>query len=261
MSRKPRGLEPEYGAQFRDESVVQAYAFRPPYPAETFRILCELVTDSPATVLDLGCGGGELSIPLAAHVDRIDAVDPSAAMLRLARTRPGGESPKINWFCAMGENFASTTRYALVVAASSFHWMDWDIVIPKLRPLLVPRGYLALVEGPYFSPLPWDAALSELIARYSTNTAFEPYVLVDELTAHGLWRLEGRRRARPVPFEQPVDEHVELMHSRNGFSRDRMSADRAMQFDRAYRDLLSQHCPDGVVRTEVHAYVSWGLLT
>ena len=51
MLPKPAHLGPEYAAQFQDQSVVAAYQYRPPYPAETFSILADLITDAPRAVL------------------------------------------------------------------------------------------------------------------------------------------------------------------------------------------------------------------
>jgi ubiquinone/menaquinone biosynthesis C-methylase UbiE len=92
MRPKPKHLGPQYGARFRDQSVVAAYAHRPPYPAEVFDVLARLVRDVPRTVLDLGCGTGDIACVFAPRVDRLDAVDPSPAMLARGRTLAGGLS-------------------------------------------------------------------------------------------------------------------------------------------------------------------------
>ncbi len=91
MTPKPKHLGPEYGAQFRDQSVVAAYPHKPPYPAEVFTVLASLVRDAPRTVLDLGCGTGDIARVFAPQVDRLDAVDPSPAMPAMpARHSPVG---------------------------------------------------------------------------------------------------------------------------------------------------------------------------
>lgn len=81
---KPKHLEPEYGAQFSDPSVARAYRFRPPYPDEVYTILERLLGDATRVVLELGCGLGEIARRLAAQMDRVDAVEPSHAMLERA---------------------------------------------------------------------------------------------------------------------------------------------------------------------------------
>jgi predicted TPR repeat methyltransferase len=64
------------------------YPYRPPYPDEAIELLVELIRDGPRTVLDAGCGTGDLSRRLAPRVDRVDAVDASAAMLAKGRQLP-----------------------------------------------------------------------------------------------------------------------------------------------------------------------------
>jgi hypothetical protein len=147
--------------------------------------------------------------------------------------------------------------YALAVAGESFHWMDWTVVPGKLAASLRHDAVLALVTRPQ-PQVPWADGLAELIPRYSTNRAFRPYDLVSELTTRGVFEETGRHRTRPVCLAQSVDDYIESFHSRNGFSRDRMKTADAADFDRALRQLLSGHCPNGVVEAEATASLVWG---
>jgi hypothetical protein len=78
---------PELAAAFTDPAVACAYQHRPPYPAQVFNLLAELIADEPRHVLDLGAGEGAIARPLAARVDRVDALD----VLAEGRRRPGGQ--------------------------------------------------------------------------------------------------------------------------------------------------------------------------
>ena len=84
----------ELGRAFLDAEVVRNYRYRQPYPTEIFEILEGLLVE-PRTVLDAGSGTGALTIGLARFAKRVDAVDPSAAMLREARQKPGADSERI----------------------------------------------------------------------------------------------------------------------------------------------------------------------
>jgi len=90
VSSKPAHLGPAYGAQFHDESVARAYAARPPYPRELFEWLSELQRPRGGRILELGCGTGDLTLGLSARAERVDAVEPSAAMLAVARPPHSG---------------------------------------------------------------------------------------------------------------------------------------------------------------------------
>ena len=61
MIQKPKHLGVQYAEVFKDASVVEAYQYRPSYPAEVFEILSGLITTEPRHVLDVGCGTGFLA--------------------------------------------------------------------------------------------------------------------------------------------------------------------------------------------------------
>src|SRR4029077_2793408 len=95
----------ELGRAFENDEVARNYRSRQPYPSEIFEILEGLLV-APRTVLDAGSGTGALTIGLARRAVRVDAVDPSAAMLREARRMPGADSERIRWI----EGTAETAR-------------------------------------------------------------------------------------------------------------------------------------------------------
>jgi hypothetical protein len=82
---------------------------------------------------------------------------------------------------------------------------------------------------------------------------------VEELTQRGLFRELGRHTTRPVAFQQSIDDYVESFHTRNGFSRERMSRESAAKFDSALRELISCSCPASIVVGETVASVIWGV--
>ncbi len=257
MLPKPTHLGPEYAAQFADPSVASAYRHRPPYPAAVFDILAELVVDEPRSVLDVGCGRGEIARPLVTHVDLVDAVDPSAAMIAHGRDLPGGGHPALTWIQATAEEAPLRPPYALITAGASLHWMAWDVVMPRFSAALTPCGALAIVDVTVL-PSPWDDDLAPIITAFSTNRDFRPYNLFDELTLRNLFRLGGERHTDPVSFSQPIDAFVESFHARNGFSRDRMDPAHAAAFHQEVRRLVRRHRPSGEVELGVVGVVVWG---
>lgn len=258
MLPKPNHLGPGYAAQFDDESVVEAYQYRPTYPAEVFDILSALITAEPRTVLDAGCGTGYIARYLTAYADRIDAVDISARMIVKGQTLPGGDHPRLRWLNGAMEDIALSPPYALITAGASLHWMAWDVVFGRFRQLLVPGGLLAII-GDHILPTTWDAALAEIISRFSTNREYQPYNLIKELTQRSLFEKQGEQQTKPVIFEQSIDDYVESFHARNGFSRDRMTQEAAIGFDESAKMLVATYCPDGVVRLQVFGKVTWGI--
>jgi SAM-dependent methyltransferase len=258
MIPKPAHLGRQYGSQFEDDAVARAYHTRPAYPAELFDILERLMAPGPRNILDLGCGTGEVALGLLGRADRIDALDPSGAMLRVARSRDRSDDSRLRWVEARAEEFRPDTCYSLIVAAESFHWMEWREVLSWISEALLPGAFLCLVSGREIGPVPWSPVLGQLIAQYSTNREYLPYDLVSELRERELFLEVGRVVTTPVLCEQPVDSYVESFHTRNGFSRGRMTLAAAEAFDDALRRLVVACCPDGVVRGQTQATVVWG---
>jgi trans-aconitate methyltransferase len=254
---KPKGLGPEYGAQFDDASIARAYPRRTTYPPELFDLLRQLIHDTPSVVLDLGCGTGDISRQLAPFVDRIDAIDPSHAMITLGQALPGGQHPHIHWVVSSAEDFSYPQACALVITAESLHWMDWYTVLPRIHQSLTSQGRLAIVLGRGFPDEPWATSVSHLIAQYSTNREYQPYNLLEELTKRKLFVPEQRVQTQPVPFSQPLEEYIESFHSRNGLSRQRMGAS-ATAFDEQLRNIIVQYQPDPILEFELVAEVVWG---
>lgn len=257
-TRKPKGLGPEYGAQFQDPSVAAAYPTRPPYPPQLFEILLELIHDRSPIILDLGCGTGDISRHLAPRVSRVDAVDPSSAMIARGQALPGGQHPNIRWISSTAEDFTYSSRYSLVVAAESVHWMDWDIVLPRIRDSLTLNGRLAVVLGRTLRSEPWAEEVGALIARYSTNRDYERYDLLKELADRNLFIPQQHVETEPVPFSQTVDEYIESFHSRNGLSRDRMGST-AAAFDAELWMIISRYRPGPILEFELIAELAWGV--
>lgn len=259
MFSKPAHLGPSYGSQFADPSVAAAYRARPPYPSEFFRILNHLHAPSETRrILELGCGTGDVTIHLPDQAERIDAIDPSAEMIAEGLRREGGNDPRINWVCMSAEDAAFHGPYTLAIAAESLHWMEWTKVLPKIAATLAPDAVLVLAERDLNVPPPWDAELQQLISHYSTNRDFRRFDLVSELTTRGLFTEFGVRTTAAVPFVQSIEQHIEAMHSRNGFSRDRMDPVSAEEFDRSFRRSMETYCPDGFASFETVVSVVWG---
>ena len=255
---KPGFLSAEYARQFQDRAVTDIYRMRPPYPAQTFEILAGLLPDGNRHLLDLGAGTGEIAIPMARLSDSVTAVEPSAAMLRVAGTIPGGVDQRIAWINCSAEAFDYPRRYGLTTCAQCLGWMDWDVVFPRFSAALDDAGYLAIISQSQLTDPRWAADLTSLIAEYSTNQDFEPFNLIDGLIERNLFDPVGRTRTVPMPFVQSIDDFVESIHARNGFSKDRMAPDRCSAFDAAAKRLLRGYHNSGIIQGEITASVDWG---
>ncbi len=266
MESKPSHWSAEYGAGFSDQGIADAYAHRPPYPQQAIQLLVDLVTGTPRTVLDVGCGTGDLARRLAEHVDRVDAVDASAVMLAKGQQLPGGDHPHVRWQLAAAEVAQLAPAYALVTAGESLHWMDWQVVLPRFAGTLLPGGVVAVVERDWDAPPGLAARLRPIFARYSSVRDFRPMDVVEEIERRGLFTRVGERRCGPEAWRPTVEEYLEFRHSQRGFSRTHMEAGSASAFDEAIRNALDDLVRAGEISRiddrldlTVEARVVWGL--
>jgi SAM-dependent methyltransferase len=261
MSELPPVLRPDVAATFQDHAIAASYRHRPQYPPAVFDLLVGLITGEPRTVLDLGCGTGFVARPVAPLVDRVDAVDISPAMVEEGKRLPGGDNPHLQWIVGRAEDVVLHPPYALVTAGDSLHWMDWNVVLPRLADVLLPSGYLALLsvggnmaagdEG-------FKQEQLDLIRRYTTFGEWRPeFDPAATLERRGLFREQGRAETEAICIRQPVDEYVESFHARASHSRERMGPDAAAAFDSALRQLVLGRVGDTVERA-VRASIVWG---
>jgi SAM-dependent methyltransferase len=253
-AHKPPGFEPALADEFGDPSVVEAYRHRPAYAERVFDLLADLA--GGGRVLDLGTGTGEIAGPLAARVERIDALDRSAAMIDAARRR--GHPANIRWICGRAEEVALDPPYALATAGESIAWMDWELLLPRLAQALAPEGRLALVVQRR-RPAPWDQAVERAWARASTRPPpvhFDPVLALEEA---GLFSLTGYEDTAPICLRRTIDQMVGWQHALNGCSADRLEPARLRAFDDEIRLALEPYLIGGTIEVEVSALVAWGI--
>lgn len=257
MQPKPEQFGASYAEAFKDQQVVDAYRYRPPYPDEVFDILAGLIGDEPRTVLDVGAGSGDIARRIADAARRVDAVDFSQHMIELGKRLPNGDHPHLHWIYGKVEEVPLAPPYALITAGSSIHWTEWERAFPRFRSMLTSNGSLALVYRRTL-PMPWDAELWNLLARYTIRRDHRPSNAVEALEARGFFRKQGEKKTAPVSFVQTIDEFIEGLHSRSGFTRQGLGQQKAADFDRQARTLLSQFHPHGSLPLQVIGTIAWG---
>jgi SAM-dependent methyltransferase len=144
-------------------AVAAAYAeHRPGYPDPVVDLLTSTL-DLPrdAYVLDLGCGTGKLTVPLADRYDRVVGADPSPDMLALAR-RSG---VPVAWLLADDADVARLPLLAgldAVTIAQAVHLIDRPPLFRALGARMSPRARIAIIANgspTWLHDLPWSRTL------------------------------------------------------------------------------------------------------
>ena len=128
------------------DQIAQRYdRARPGYPAALFDDIVSYANlAGDARILEVGCGTGQATLPLAQRGYAIDCVEPGAQMVLIARANLA-DFPQVNVTCADFESFSSPpASYDLLLSATAFHWLDPRIRFRKAHDLLRSGGTLAL---------------------------------------------------------------------------------------------------------------------
>jgi SAM-dependent methyltransferase len=120
---------------------------RPAYPQAVIDDLFALTgAQADDRVLEIGCGTGQMTVPLAARGLRITALDPGADLAAIARIKLAAY-PEAEVVERRFEDYdLPHEQFDLVVSATAFHWVDPEIRVTKAAAALRPGGHLAIIQ-------------------------------------------------------------------------------------------------------------------
>lgn len=119
---------------------------RPGYPAELFDDLTELAGLEPGSrVLELGCGTGQATVPLARRGYRVVAVELGPQLAEVARRNLARFAAVEVVNAAFEEWVLPDEPFDAVVSATAFTWIDPELRVGKSADALRPGGTLATV--------------------------------------------------------------------------------------------------------------------
>jgi SAM-dependent methyltransferase len=249
--------ELKLGEVFADREVASLYRHRAPYPAAIFEILARLLVE-PRTILDAGAGTGALARELVGIAARVDALDPSLAMIDEGRRLPRGNDPRLRWLVGRAEDGPADPPYGLITCGASIHWMDPVVVLPRFRAMLAPGARLAIVDTQNVHPSAAfrEEVLEVIVSHSPVKDHKSTRDVVDALVARGLFVIEGREALPPMPFEQSIDQYLGFLGSTSTLNSTILGS-RAADFDREIRAIFARHGIERV-RYDVLGEVAWG---
>jgi ubiquinone/menaquinone biosynthesis C-methylase UbiE len=146
--------------------------YRPAYPAEVFQLIRKKFgLNGSGCLLDLGCGPGDLAIPLAQYFEKVVALDTDGDMLDEGRQKAAQAGTKnIQWVYGKAEEMPDDLGpFKLVTIGRAFHWMEQKTVLERVIPGIKEGGGLALVGESgriWQGGAAWQAVVREVIQRY-----------------------------------------------------------------------------------------------
>jgi len=185
LSTEPRAQRMVFG------EVAELYdRCRPGYPDDVFdRILEFGRLGAGDAVLQLGCGTGRATLPLAAKGLWVTALEPSAEMAQVATRRTGGLAG-VKVVKASFEDWPLPAEpFRLVTSAQAWHWLEPAVRFVKAHDALSAHGTLALI---------WNSA-----SRIDAGAGLEEEI-------EDVYRREAPGLAARVPGESDVDRRLEI---------------------------------------------------
>ncbi|NEU58351.1 class I SAM-dependent methyltransferase [Halorussus sp. MSC15.2] len=161
----------------RFDGTEEYYAeYRPDYGERVVRYLEDrFELDESASVLDLGCGTGQLAIPLAARVGEVVGMDPNEEMLREARrkAREAGVE-NVEWVVGSDADlreglWSDLGTVRLTTMGRSFHWMQQGATLDCVHRMTEPGGGVATVADTEWLTRgveDWEAAAYDVADEY-----------------------------------------------------------------------------------------------
>lgn len=182
------------------EGTAEYYAkYRVGYSPEFFEEVARRFNlDGKGRLLDLGCGTGQLAIPLAKHFEEVIGIDPEQGMLDEAEKQAEAAGVQnARWLCGTAEGIGSDLGiFKLTVMGASFHWMQQAEVLEKVHALTEKGGGVAIV---YDSSGSW--ALKD--------DKIEPWKIAARTTLKKY--LGEKRRAGNSFYQAPEKDHDDLL--------------------------------------------------
>jgi SAM-dependent methyltransferase len=167
-----RFLKPSYPVDAFATTVDDYVLYRVPYPAAlTQDLLARTGANGSGRLLDLACGPGRASLPLAGSFREIWAIDLEPRMVAAGRRLAAERAiSNVRWFVGRAEDLeAPPASFDLITVGEAFHRLDQKLIAAKCLHWLKPGGCIATM-GSYTllgGTAPWQRVISGVAHKWT----------------------------------------------------------------------------------------------
>ena len=253
------------GQSFEQRDVAEHYKYRPEYPPILFK---KLISLSPLkhSALDLGCGTGKIARGICDAFTSVTAMDASISMLEIAQALQDKSNSNIAWVPGRTEemNFG-VEKFDLIVAAASIHWMDHDLLFPRLLEHVEDDHVLAVVDGDGAYKPPWEDAWSDFLSKWIFELTGEHYEssrndspFAKRMRRHRDWLILQGEETFEHSVSQSVDDFVLCQYSRDTFAPSKLGKRKA-EFSEELRQVVAPYADSAnMLVYRVMTSLEWG---
>lgn len=166
---------------FGGEVAEFYHRYRHGYPEPVIDVLVDAFgLNAQDLVVDLGCGTGQLTLPVARRVRAVVGMDPEPDMLRRARLAAGDAGvSNVGWMLGADtdlpalESLLGGRPAAAVTIGQALHWMRHEELFRAAVPLLRRSGGIAVVTNGtplWLQRSAWSQGLREFLERWLGTT-------------------------------------------------------------------------------------------
>jgi len=162
---------------FRGEVADLYHRYRHGYPSavlDALRSAFDLTGQD--VVVDLGCGTGQLTLPMAARVRAVVGMDPEPDMLQRARQAASEQDVRnVTWMIGADTDVPALrdllggNSVAAVTVGQALHWMKHPELFRAIIPLVRPGGGVAVVTNGtplWLQDTNWSRALRDHLEQW-----------------------------------------------------------------------------------------------
>lgn len=251
---------------FKDTAHYYA-KYRAGHPPEFFKyIISYFGLNGKRRLLDLGCGTGQLIIPLAKYFEEVIGLDPEPEMLSEAKKQIEKAGIKnVKFVLQKAEEITNDLEiFRLTTMGASFHWMKQKEVLQKIYELTELGGGVVIVSdssSPWLDDgEKWKEVRKEVVQKYlgkkrhagndfysESKEKFEDLLNVSPFGKYEKWTYSYTKI-------WTLEAAVNFLYSTSFASR-RLFGDRLKDFERELQTELLKIEPNGVFKEQINVQV------
>lgn len=237
--------------------------YRVGYPPEFFNyIVSKFGLNGRGRLLDLGCGTGQLTVPLARYFAEVVGVDPESDMLEEAKKRAARNGVKnIKFITERAEDISDQLgTFRLTTRGASFHWMQQREVLRKVYQLTEAGGGIVIVSdstSPWHEGgILWKEVRKRIVQKYlgekrqagnafyqEKGEKFEDLIDTSPFGGHEEWIYE-------YAYTWTLEAAINVLYSTSFASR-RFYGDKLNNFEQELRAALLKLEPSGIFKENI----------
>ena len=165
-------LKPDYRQDLFKGTADFYVRYRTPYLESMIKSLINIVDiKDNDKLLDLACGPGRLSLPLAKYFNEVVAIDLEEEMILAGKKLAEDLGIKnIQWKTGRAEDFiANSETFKLATIGDAFHRLDQKNVLKTIFESLKTGGFLAIIGGSiitYGGNREWQKILNKILLKW-----------------------------------------------------------------------------------------------